>query len=228
MTIQHNLITGSDLHEPKGVAAAAASKVYVANGSASGTWTLLATASIEDNAVTTAKILDANITTNKIADGNINTAKIATDAITIDKTSMPRGGTYFYNTGTPYTLVYGASTQKVAPTTIARGVANYTTEDTTSRVTYTGAATQFVRVDWDVSIYQATGTKDITLAIHKNGTVVAGSESILTTATGVIYAASGNTLVSATTSDYFELYAFNTDGSGDMLFNKVGITVQGI
>lgn len=39
MTIQHNLITGSDLHEPKGVATAANKTVYVANGSASGAWT---------------------------------------------------------------------------------------------------------------------------------------------------------------------------------------------
>ena len=40
MTIQHNLITGSDLHEPKGVATAANKTVYVANGSASGAWVL--------------------------------------------------------------------------------------------------------------------------------------------------------------------------------------------
>lgn len=40
MTIQHNLITGSDLHEPKGVAAAANKTVYVADGSGSGAWTL--------------------------------------------------------------------------------------------------------------------------------------------------------------------------------------------
>lgn len=39
MTIQHNLITGSDLHEPKGVAAASNKTVYVANGSGSGSWT---------------------------------------------------------------------------------------------------------------------------------------------------------------------------------------------
>lgn len=39
MTIQHNLITGSDLHEPKGVASASNKTVYVANGSGSGVWT---------------------------------------------------------------------------------------------------------------------------------------------------------------------------------------------
>ena len=41
MTVQHNLITGSDLHEPKGVAAASNKTVYVANGSGSGVWRAL-------------------------------------------------------------------------------------------------------------------------------------------------------------------------------------------
>ena len=43
MTIQHNLITGSDLHEPKGVSAASNKTVYVANGSGSGAWVLPST-----------------------------------------------------------------------------------------------------------------------------------------------------------------------------------------
>lgn len=38
MTIQHNIITDPDIHEPKGVAAATADKVYISNGSGSGTW----------------------------------------------------------------------------------------------------------------------------------------------------------------------------------------------
>ena len=46
MTIQHNLITGSDLHEPNGVAAAGANQVYVANGSGSGTWSTVASGSL--------------------------------------------------------------------------------------------------------------------------------------------------------------------------------------
>jgi len=38
MTIQHAAIADADLHEPKGVAAAALGKIYVANGTGSGTW----------------------------------------------------------------------------------------------------------------------------------------------------------------------------------------------
>jgi hypothetical protein len=38
MTIQHNLITDPDIHEPKGAAAAAAGKVYISDGAGSGSW----------------------------------------------------------------------------------------------------------------------------------------------------------------------------------------------
>lgn len=39
--VQHSTLTGADLHEPKGVAAASAGKVYVSNGAGSGAWTTL-------------------------------------------------------------------------------------------------------------------------------------------------------------------------------------------
>lgn len=35
----HASLTGSDLHEPKGVASATSGQVYIANGSGSGVWT---------------------------------------------------------------------------------------------------------------------------------------------------------------------------------------------
>jgi len=38
MTIQHNIITDPDIHEPKGVASATSGKVYISNGSGSGAW----------------------------------------------------------------------------------------------------------------------------------------------------------------------------------------------
>jgi len=40
-TTQHSTLTGADLHEPKGAASAAAGRVYVADGAASGAWTAL-------------------------------------------------------------------------------------------------------------------------------------------------------------------------------------------
>lgn len=186
MTIQHNLITGSDLHEPKGVAAAGANQVYVANGSGSGTWGTLQGSSL----------------------------------------NIPKGKFYFYNLGSPYTLSYGAATQKVAPTTVASSVNNLVTEATSARLTYTGTPTLVLKVDFDVAVSQASGSdKKLTVAVHKNGSVISGSETYFTTVTGDIVSASGTCNVLAATNDYFEVFAFNTDGSGDMVFNKVGLTL---
>jgi hypothetical protein len=39
MATAHSTLTGSDLHEPKGAAAANADEIYIANGSGSGSWT---------------------------------------------------------------------------------------------------------------------------------------------------------------------------------------------
>ena len=39
MATAHSTLTGADLHEPKGVAAANADQIYIANGSGSGVWT---------------------------------------------------------------------------------------------------------------------------------------------------------------------------------------------
>lgn len=41
MTIEHNAITDPNIHEPKGIAAAIANKVYVSDGAGSGDWTVL-------------------------------------------------------------------------------------------------------------------------------------------------------------------------------------------
>ena len=39
-TIAHSVLTGSELHEPKGVAAAAQNSIYVANATTGGAWLL--------------------------------------------------------------------------------------------------------------------------------------------------------------------------------------------
>lgn len=44
--VDHVDLTGAELHEPKGVDAAAANRVYVSDGAGSGTWTTLPVASI--------------------------------------------------------------------------------------------------------------------------------------------------------------------------------------
>lgn len=39
MTVEHSLLTGSSLHEPKGVDSASSGEVYIADGLGSGAWT---------------------------------------------------------------------------------------------------------------------------------------------------------------------------------------------
>tara|TARA_R110002073_G_scaffold325981_1_gene505526 strand:+ start:394 stop:963 length:570 start_codon:yes stop_codon:yes gene_type:complete len=186
MTIQHNTITGTDLHEPKGVAAAAANKVYVSNGSASGAWSTLTTSTM----------------------------------------ALPKGRFYFYNTGSPYTMTYGAATQKLAPTTVASGLGSLVTEATSARLTYTGTLTTTVKLDFDAGVKQSTGSdKDIQLALHKNGSVLTGSEIYFNATTAEEYSVSASCLVSATTNDYFEVYAFNAGGSGNVNFHKLALTL---
>lgn len=41
--VAHSTLTGSDLHEPKGVASANSGQIYIADGAGSGTWTTLDT-----------------------------------------------------------------------------------------------------------------------------------------------------------------------------------------
>ena len=47
----HETLTGSDLHEPKGVAAATVNKVYVSDGAGSGTYQQVAAAQINTSSV---------------------------------------------------------------------------------------------------------------------------------------------------------------------------------
>ena len=55
---EHSTLTGANLHEPKGVASATASQVYVSDGAGSGTWT--DTQDIKISYVVTAVIADVS------------------------------------------------------------------------------------------------------------------------------------------------------------------------
>ena len=57
MTIQHKLLTGADLHEPKGAASAASGNVYVADGAGSGAWDKLPVANVDVTAITNGQIV---------------------------------------------------------------------------------------------------------------------------------------------------------------------------
>ena len=48
----HSLLTGDDLHEPKGVEDADANELYVANGAGGGVWQKITSSSINDSSIT--------------------------------------------------------------------------------------------------------------------------------------------------------------------------------
>ncbi len=64
MPTSHASVTGSDLHEPKGVAAATTGQVYIADGAASGDWTNIATG-VKNNPVGGTYILYIEVTVNQ-------------------------------------------------------------------------------------------------------------------------------------------------------------------
>ena len=51
MAVEHVNVTDPNIHEPKGVAAAAVNKVYVADGAASGAWQLIEEAQIDATSI---------------------------------------------------------------------------------------------------------------------------------------------------------------------------------
>ena len=119
-----------------------------------------------------------------------------------------------------------SKTSKVAATTIASGYGNLVTEATSARLTYTGTPTTVVKLDFDVSIKQASGAdRDIMISVHRNGTVIAGSQVVVTSVTGDLHQAAGSCFYNAATDDYFEIYAQNTGADGTMLFQKVALTL---
>ena len=198
--VSHASLTGANLHEPKGADTATANKVYVSNGSGSGTWQKLSPPQL------------AGLTTNGAAN----------QVVTVDGSGnfvlagAPHGQIHFFDVSSPYSLTYPASYTKIAPTTTASGVPSDFTEATTSRLTYTGTDTVPMCVTYSVSLDQtASSVRNIVLALFKNGTIVNG-RSVSTVSNSSISTMTGTTTVNAATNDYFELYAYNTGASGDI------------
>jgi hypothetical protein len=199
--VAHASLTGANLHEPKGVAAAAINKIYLSDGAGSGTWQKLPTQGL------------LGISGN----GSLG------DVVGVDGSGnqrlqrMAHGMVYFVNLATPYSLTYPAVYTKIAPTTIAAGDSTEFTEATTSRLTYTGTNTKHIRTTVTVSFSQSVGaTRDIQFAIYKNGSVLADSETVQTTTSAIKTTVTviGSTTLVAT--DYLEVWCKNAGASGDV------------
>lgn len=199
--IQHSAIPDGQRHEPKGVSTATNGHVYVANGSASGTWKKVPPTSLQG--------VSTNGTAGQflVSDGTGNLS-FATAA---------HGSIYFYNIGSPYVLTYPASFTKLAPTTTANGSARDITEGTNARITYSNTGPAILDVVYSVCLDQSSGAnRDIELALYKNGVYVNGSSSIITTTTAVKHAMSNHTSITLASGDYLEVWAKNLGGSGDI------------
>jgi hypothetical protein len=91
------------------------------------------------------------------------------------------------------------------------------TEGSNARLTYTGTASAVLDVVFNVSIDQASGSsRDIEVAIYKNGSLVNGSNAIVTTSSGEKHNLACHADVSVVTNDYLEVYVKNGGASGDV------------
>jgi hypothetical protein len=199
-SVQHSAITDPNIHEPKGVAAATVNKVYVANGSGSGTWQKISPPQL------------AGITANGQAG----------DTVTVDGsgnfvfTGTPHGAIHFFNLASPYTLTYPSSYTKLAPTTTAGGIPSNFTEANTARLTYTGTDSVPMSISYSVSLDQTSGSlRDLVVAIYKNGSISNGY-SVITTTSSEKHVLSGVHTITLATNDYVELYILNNGASGNI------------
>lgn len=194
-------MTDPNLHEPKGASTAASDKVYVADGSGSGSWVKLGPKSL------------SNLTTN----GTAGQFVIVDGAGNFDLATAAHGSIYFYNIASPYTLTYPSAFTKLAPTTTAKGSASNITEGTNARLTYTGTTTGKLDIVFNLSLDQASGSnRDVELALYKNGTLVNGSNVVITTTSGQKHSLSCHADVTVVNTDYVEVWAKNLGGSGDV------------
>jgi hypothetical protein len=199
--IQHKDIIDGQRHEPKGISTATNKQVYVADGSAGGAWSKVGPISL------------SGITTNGTAGQFVSVDGTGNFVLA----SAAHGSIYFYNVGAPYTLTYPATATKVAPTTTVKTGSVLITGDTSGRLTYTGPTTASLDIVFSASADQAIGaTRDIEFSIYKNGVVVPGSQSIVTTTSGEKHHFAVHADVLVSTSDYLEVYCKNYGASGDV------------
>lgn len=202
MTIQHSLLTGTDLHEPKGVSSATSGQVYEATGTGTGAWV--------DN------VPDAD---------SITDAMIQANAITASKLAYSRGNCYYYDAVTGHTIAYSASAVKADPTTIASGYASDVTEGTNARLTYTGTPTAIGGARAYIALEQSTGSnKNIEIQMTKNGVLIPGGQTVATTVSGEIHSMYVEANVQLTTNDYVEVWIKNLGGSGDTVVHSLNLT----
>jgi hypothetical protein len=210
MTIQHRNIPNADLHEPKGVSLATSNTVYVANGSGSGTWVKTPTQAL------------AGIGTN----GTVGQLVTVNGSGAFVLASAPHGHIYFFDSTTPAVVTTPLSPTKVDAVTTGSGISTDISEGTTSRLTYTGTLTTDLCISYTLALDQTTGAnREVTSALYKNGSLLAGSQTLTTVQNGSIHSLSSTINNSAATNDYYEVYVTLSGGSGNVRVYALQINV---
>lgn len=191
MTIQHSAIPDAQLHQPKGASTAVVNETIHSDGAGGTTWEKVAPVHMQG-----------------ITGNGVKGARLTSDGvggwILSDKS---HGSTSFVNIATPYVLAATTSFTKAAPTTTPSAAGVEFTESTNGRLTYTGAATEHFDVVCGLSLDHAAGVnRDVSIAIAKNGTVIALSEQINTCATGNKVALGVHADTHLATNDYVEVF----------------------
>ena len=190
--INHEVIADPYIHEPKGVASALVDKLYVSNGTGSGTWKKISPTSL------------AGITTN----GTVGTFLSIDGAGNFVFLPAPHGECDFFDAtlAAPYTLAATTAYQKLAPTTTAQGSPALFTEGTNARLTYTGVTTVSMAINYNLSLNIGSSAKDVTIAIYKNGSITNG-RAVSTTSSSTKINLCSMTILEMATNDYVEVYA---------------------
>ena len=185
MTIQHNIITDPDIHEPKGVAAATADKVYISNGSGSGAWTYPPGKAHADMYIT------GGTTTHTLAGASayslLNPSGEWTAGVTDILTSTPGSGIITLNQAGTYFIDFWIN---FTTTAIAQGSAynfKFALDGTTS--TRTSSVSKPTN-SADKLTLSSTGTVDATagqlLSIHVAGDGTSSGQTITPTEAGLV------------------------------------------
>ena len=155
----HASLTGSDLHEPKGVAAASANALYQANGAGSGTWTTDPTLSTYTK---TASMFNLNKVYVTLYWTDAGTAGTATRFV-----AMPRAGTI--------TKIYSATEAAAATsnTTLTASIGGVNVTNGVVTITSAGAAAG------DVASATPTANNTVTAGQALKFTSNGGSSSVM-------------------------------------------------
>jgi hypothetical protein len=211
MTIEHAIIPDAQLHQPKGASTAAINTTIKSDGAGATSWSKIAPPNLD------------GITAN----GSVGMHLDSNGDGTWNLDYLPHGSTYFNNYAAPYAQVYAAAYAKMGITTTVSGTPVDFTEETTNRLTYTGPTRPHFKVSWAVSLDQATaGNLDISIAVYKNGAILANSEGHFTSVPNIKVMLTGFSDVDLTLNDYLELWIFNRGGAGNMAIYSASMVCE--